>query len=133
MSLLLSAFTGSSTVVGAAENDKGMMENTTTVDDGDMNTEAVQPIMDTGGSDVADYATPNDTEESDATEDDLSTEKTEFSDIPIEDLILYDEEERKDLDENEIAKASNINVLIDSAYDVTDVHDGIDFDEESST
>ena len=131
VSLLLSGFAGSGSVVGAAQNDNGMAEKTTTVGDGEMNTqEAVQSITEADSSAGADYATPNDAENSDATEDELITEKADASDIPIEDLKLYDEEERKDLDENEIAKASNINVLIDSAYDVTDVHDGIEFDEE---
>ena len=44
-------------------------------------------------------------------------------------LVLYNEKERKDLDADEIVKAFNINVLICSDYDVTDVKDGIDFDE----
>lgn len=132
VSLLLSGFTGSGAVVGAAQNDIGMTENETTVGDDDMTTqETVPTITEDDSSTGADYATPNDAEDSGTTEADPVTEKADASEIPIEDLKLYDEKERTDLDENEIAKASNINVLINSAYDVTDVHDGIDFDEES--
>ena len=52
------------------------------------------------------------------------------TDILDADLVLYDKNTRKDLDEDEVAVAHNINVLINSDYDVTDVKDGIDFDED---
>jgi len=44
-----------------------------------------------------------------------------------EELKLYDAGERTDLDADEVATAENINVLLDSDYDVTDVKDGISF------
>jgi uncharacterized surface anchored protein len=132
VSLLLSGFTGSSSVVGAAQNDISITENGTTVESDVMETqEIVQTATEEDSGEKADYATPDDAEENDMRDGDTSTENTASSDIPIEDLKLYDEKERTDLDENEIAKASNINVLIDSSYDVSDVHDGIEFDEES--
>lgn len=47
-----------------------------------------------------------------------------------EELVLYDAEERTDLDADEVAVAEDINVLKDSDYDVTDVKDGISFYED---
>lgn len=47
-----------------------------------------------------------------------------------EELRLYDAEERTDLDADEVATAENINVLLDSDYDVADVKDGISFYED---
>lgn len=46
-----------------------------------------------------------------------------------EEIALYDKDVRTDLDADEIATAEDINVLIDSDYDVTDVRDGICFDD----
>lgn len=46
-----------------------------------------------------------------------------------EEIALYDKDARTDLDADEIATAEDINVLIDSDYDVTDVKDGISFDD----
>lgn len=46
-----------------------------------------------------------------------------------EEIALYDKDVRTDLDEDEVAKAEDINVLIDSDYDVRDVKDGISFDD----
>ncbi|MBR1865526.1 MAG: hypothetical protein IJ801_03375 [Lachnospiraceae bacterium] len=54
--------------------------------------------------------------------------KAEETDQP-EEIVLYDAEVRTDLDADEIAKAEDINVLIDSDYDVTNVKDGIEFDD----
>jgi len=132
IALLLSGFTGSGAIVGAAQNDNGVTENV--IDDNRDNTntqEGGQSITEDDSSVGDDQATPNDAKVSDTTEESPISEKEDFSNISIESLKLYDENERKDLDENEIAKASNINVLIDSAYDVADVHDGIEFDEEN--
>ena len=47
-----------------------------------------------------------------------------------DELVLYDKDKRSDLDADEIAKAKDINVLVDSEYEVTDVHDGIEFYED---
>lgn len=47
-----------------------------------------------------------------------------------EELRLYDAEERTDLDADEVATAENINVLLESDYDVADVKDGISFYED---
>ena len=47
-----------------------------------------------------------------------------------EELVLYNAEERTDLDADEVATAEDINVLKDSDYDVTDVKDGISFYED---
>lgn len=57
--------------------------------------------------------------------------ETPESDVPYDydKLAIYDKKERKDLDADEIAVAADINVLIASDYDVSDVKDGIDFDE----
>ena len=46
-----------------------------------------------------------------------------------EEIALYDEDVRTDLDADEVATAEDINVLIDSDYDVTNVKDGISFDD----
>jgi hypothetical protein len=46
-----------------------------------------------------------------------------------DELCLYDAAVRTDLDEDEVAQAEDINVLVDSDYDVTDVTDGISFDD----
>lgn len=46
-----------------------------------------------------------------------------------EEIVLYDKETRTDLEANEIATAVDINVLVDSDYDVTDVNDGIEYDD----
>lgn len=59
-----------------------------------------------------------------------NTESTFYEDISDEELELYDEEKRTDLDEDEIAVAENINVLLDGDYDVKDVMDGISFNED---
>lgn len=58
-----------------------------------------------------------------------NTESTSYEDISDDELELYDEEKRTDLDEDEIAVAENINVLLDGDYDVKDAKDGISFDE----
>lgn len=46
-----------------------------------------------------------------------------------EEISLYDKDVRTDLDADEVVTAEDINVLIDSDYDVTDVKDGISFDD----
>ena len=46
-----------------------------------------------------------------------------------EEIALYDKDVRTDLDADEVATAEDINVLIDSDYDVTNVKDGISFDD----
>lgn len=47
-----------------------------------------------------------------------------------EELVLYDAEERTDLDVDEVATAEDIHVLKDSGYDVADIRDGIFFYED---
>ncbi|TGX96166.1 hypothetical protein E5357_17095 [Hominisplanchenecus murintestinalis] len=42
-------------------------------------------------------------------------------------LVLYDANERTDLDATEVVTADDLNVEINSDYDVTDVTDGIHF------
>lgn len=44
-------------------------------------------------------------------------------------LALYDKDVRTDLDADEVATAEDINVLVDSDFDVTNVKDGISFDD----
>ena len=46
-----------------------------------------------------------------------------------EEIALYDKDVRTDLDEDEVATAEDINVLVDSDFDVTNVKDGISFDD----
>lgn len=50
-----------------------------------------------------------------------------------EEIALYDKDVRTDLDADEVATAEDINVLIDSDYDVTNVKDGINFDDTKVT
>lgn len=53
------------------------------------------------------------------------------SDITAEtesELKVYDEEERTDLDAEELVVAEDLNVLLDSDFDVTDTFDGITYD-----
>lgn len=73
----------------------------------------------------------NDNTSDDVTEDKKPDDKASDEDAAsvYDSLILYDKKERKDLDADEVAEAFDINILIDSDYDVTDVKDGIDFDE----
>lgn len=57
------------------------------------------------------------------------------AEIPTEsdasqELVLYDAKERTDLDATEIVIADDLNVEINSDYDVTDVTDGIHFNQE---
>ena len=72
--------------------------------------------------DEAEAKKENDSKDEKASEDDAAASI-------YDNLVLYNEKERKDLDADEIVMAFNINVLICSDYDVTDVKDGIDFDE----
>ena len=46
-----------------------------------------------------------------------------------EEIALYDKDVRTDLDADEVATAEDINVLVDSDFDVTNVKDGIRFDD----
>lgn len=46
-----------------------------------------------------------------------------------EEISLYDKDVRTDLDEDEVAKAEDINVIVDSDFDVTNVKDGISYDD----
>ena len=46
-----------------------------------------------------------------------------------EEISLYDKDVRTDLDEGEVAKAEDINVMVDSDFDVTNVKDGINYDD----
>ena len=46
-----------------------------------------------------------------------------------EEIALYDKDVRTDLDADEVATAEDINVLVDSDFDVTNVKDGISFDD----
>lgn len=51
------------------------------------------------------------------------------NDSHIDEIVLYDKDTRTDLDTDEVAKAEDINVLVNSDYDVTNVTDGIEFDD----
>ncbi|MCM1159318.1 MAG: prealbumin-like fold domain-containing protein [Clostridium sp.] len=44
-----------------------------------------------------------------------------------QELKVYDKDERTDLDATEVVVAEDLNVLIDSDFDVTDTHDGITY------
>lgn len=54
---------------------------------------------------------------------------TDDKEDTTKELALYDAEVRTDLEEDEVATAEDINVLKDSDYDVSDVKDGISFNE----
>ena len=130
--MMISGVAGNSAMVGAAPNNNGTEKPF--VDTGsEVSMEESKQIVDNNESDTSeDRATPADAIDTEM-EDIENLNESNASDtsaIPIEELKLYDEKERTDLDKNEIAIAENINVLINSTYVVADVHDGIDFNEK---
>ena len=58
------------------------------------------------------------------------TTEIESDDVSTEELKLYDATERTDLEDDEIVTADDLNVAVDSKFDVENIADGIHFNEQ---